>query len=213
MTRSTVLSAYNSCDAGTPMDFDGLVEPVLGFESITLTATASATATLSISTGATSTVSERISRTIMANQTATITLPVTAAFFQVSCKGLGDCGVQTLLHSGATNKMYSLASKTTGPQVVEDSTTLGLVVDFGGVVANNNLNVGVYSNSDDTTASAFAVQVSHDNVTFYDWSTFTTATPTTFQTFAVSGFRYFRVVYANSSMGPKNITLTMQWWV
>lgn len=211
--KTSVINTDNSCPAGTAMNYDGVVARVLGFETISVVATATAAATLSISTGITATVSERITRALAANETATLTLTITAEYMQVSCKGVGTCAVQTILHSGATNKMYSLATSTTGAQIVPTATSLTHVVDLGGVVANANMNVGVFIDSDDTTATAFAAQVSHDGVSFFDWSKFTTGTATTFQTFAVSGFRYLRIEYSNGSGDDKNITLTTQRWV
>lgn len=64
---------------------------------------------------------------------------------------------------------------------------------------NYNCAVGIYTASTDSTADAFAVEVSRNGTDWLLRSAYTAITTIQFNAFAVEGWRHLRVAYSNSS--------------
>ena len=213
--KVTVRNSDNSCDAGTAIPYTGTTAVCLGFESISIRAIATQDTSLSLFTGqTTSSMTAAVVVTATANTPCVITHAVAAQYFYVHVSGgAGTLQLETLLHSGHTETRFVQVSDTTGA-VVPTGTDLVHEIDLGASVRSTPISVGLFLNSDDTTASAFALESSYDGGggSWFLIRKTTTSVQYVFETIDSNGARYLRVKYSNGSGVDKNVTVTSSYW-
>ena len=228
--RATVSSAFNSCPAGTAVPFLGVAEIAHGFASISVRATSSASCTLQISIGAAVGGLDVVeSVPVSAGIPAVVSIAVVAQFYKVEVTGSGTVEVETLLHTAPStlpdgaasettlanvrdDRRLTLMTPTTAETVVSDGGTLSHTVSLGTALLNHNCAVGIYTASTDSTADAFAVEVSLNGTNWLLRSTYTADTTKQFNAFPVEGWRHLRVTYSNNSGVNQTIGIDSSYW-
>ena len=213
MSKVTVRNSDNSCDAGTAIPFTGTTAVCLGFESISIRAISTQDTSLSLFTGqTTSSMTAAVVVTATANTPCVITHAVATQYFYVHVSGgAGTLQLETLLHSGHTETRFVQVSDTTGA-VVPTGTDLVHEIDLGASVRSTPISVGLFLNSDDTTASAFAREASYDGVVWFLIDKFTTSVQYVFESISSDGARWLRVKYSNGSGTDRSVTVTSSYW-
>lgn len=141
----------------------------------------------------------------------------------------GTVEVETLLHTapstlpdGASTEStlvdvrddhrLTLTTATTAETVVSDGNTLSHTVSLGTALLNHNCSIGIYTSSTDSTADAFAVEVSPNGTDWLLRSTYTANTTKQFNAFPVEGWRHLRVTYSNNSGVDQTVGIDSAYW-
>lgn len=143
--------------------------------------------------------------------------------------GSGTVEVETLLNTTANilpdravsestlveirnDRRLALTTATTAETDVSVGSSLSHTVSLGTALLNHNCTVGIYTTSNDSTADAFAVEVSYNGTDWSLWSKYTVNTTKQFTSFPVYGWRFLRVTYENSSGVDRTIRIDSGFW-
>ena len=107
---------------------------------------------------------------------------------------------------------YLLNVETTEPTIVTNGGILAHSMSVDSPLKNPNSHLSVFTTSTDASVDAIQVEVSPDNISWYTWQSMTASTSAQHDTFAIEGWRYFRLVYQNTTGSDQTVGFATSYW-